>query len=152
MKFDPLHVVICGGVGVLAGIASRAFTTNYGGIISVVGGIIVLIGTIATYSKKIIDKYNEEILWRKKIDEGFDRIERRLHWSDIGFEVLFESQRKLIQASSLSAEEKCAFDDALTKLIMKRVPTDNPHYRTSIELKEYLIAWALDHEAASKGQ
>ena len=99
---------------------------------------IITIFTIIHYFKKLFDKYAEDIEWKKKVDRTQDRIEKHLHWIDVGFEVEFELQRKIIKHLDVSEKDIDEMEDAISSLIMKRLPTDNPYYKDHLHLKEYL--------------
>lgn len=126
------------------------FYPSVGASLMIASSFITTTLTILAYLRRFFNdlsaKSTNETLWKQKVDERLDRFERRLHWSDVGFEVLIEYMRALIEGSNLAPDKKDEYDAKITKLLMSRLPMDNPAYLKGSELKRYFEEW-LDGES-----
>ena len=101
--------------------------------------------TILRYAKPVFDSYIEDQQEKKDVLTTLARIDKRLHWVDVGFELQFEILHTLLSASDLTEEKKNEVRDRIANLIMQRMPTDNPEYLAYFHLKAYLWNWVLTY-------
>lgn len=113
-------------------------------VVSFLASTFTILGILRRYFKESQDRSSKELLIRQQVDHRLDNIERRLHWTDIGFEVCIESFKALMDASSMTNDQKLKYDDKITKLLMSRIPTDNPQYLKGSELKRYFEQWLTE--------